>query len=301
MTKRKARRPRGTVDAHAMQYAKLLSNPCTGPLVHGPGSSEGGQVARFETDFVLGAGATETGFVLHWTPGALNTSVSANGVGVLQGVVVTDGTNITLANSVGSFPGSSFLQTNASSYRCLAACAQLYFVGSELNRQGVVSGAMSSYGLCTNAAASVSSASLRAISPVVQRTPNSCFEIKWAPSYSDGLFRNPSGANTPEDGHSSLTLTAAGLPVATGMRVRLVVVVEWRPRVTNLVLSSNTDTGAASSASIQQVRKYLDSRDANWWNNLGASVRHALDAGIALGGGVMYGAFKGPSMPRLEL
>lgn len=289
------------LDSGAVAYAKLLSNPCTGPLVHGPGSSEGGQVARFEVDLILGAGATETGFIVHWTPGALNNGAGANGVGVLQSGVVADGTNVTLNNSLGTFPGAAFLQANASSYRALAGCVQAYFVGSEVNRQGIVSGALSTYGFLNNTALSTSSGAIRSVSPVVERTPSTMFEVKWAPSYSDGLFRNPSGVSPPEDGHSSLTLTAAGLPVATGMRLRLVVVVEWRPKTNNLVLSSNTSTDTSSSATIQTVRRYLDNRDANWWNNLGATVRNTLEAGIALGGGIMYGAFKGPSMPRLEL
>lgn len=288
------------LDSSALNYAKLLKNPCTGPLVHGPGSSEGGQVARFESDFILGAGATETGFVVHWSPGALNNGTGTNGVGFIQAGVVADGTNVTLNNSLGSFPGSSFLQANASSYRALAACLQLYYVGSEVSRQGIVSGAMSSYSLLNISANSTSAGSIRAISPVVERTPGSMFEIKWAPSYSDGLFRNPIGVSAPEDGHSALTVTATGLPVGVGMRVRAVIVVEWRPKSPNLVLSSNT-SGASSAATIQQVRHYLDATNANWWNNLGATIREVLSAGAALGGGMMYGSTRGPSMPRIEL
>jgi len=287
----KRRRLVPRMPAFDARYAELLANPCTGPLVHAPGSTEGGQVMRFEYDAIIGNGALETAGIIHWTPGAINASTSVNGFGLLDGVGPSDGTAMTIGNR-GYAPGYAFLQTNASSYRCIAACVQLYFPGSEVNRAGVVSGAQSSYGLLSTT--SYTPASIRSVSPVVERTPSDYMEVKWAPSYSDGLFRNPTSATAPEDGHSSLTVTWGGLPVATGMRVRLVAVYEWRAKTGGLVLSSNTS--GTSAGAIQDIRRALDDRDANWWNKTGQAAVHFIS-----GATVAYAARRRPGVPRIEL
>lgn len=253
------------------QYATLLANPCTGPLVHAPGSTEGGQVVRFESDYIIGNGVGITAGYFMVTPGAINASASANGFGVLSNASADDSaSSFPSSGGIGTYvPGYNFLQTNASSYRCIAACVQVYWPGSELNRAGVVSAAQGTYGLL-NTGQAVSPSTLRSISPVVERMPSDYMEAKWAPNYSDGLFRNPSSASPPEDGHASLLITWAGLPVTTGVRIRVVCVYEWRPKVFGLVLSSNTSMSSAGE--VQAVRKMLDKRDANWWNKTGQAA-----------------------------
>jgi hypothetical protein len=274
-TRRRQMRPSSAV----MEYAKLLANPCTGPLVHAPGSSEGGQVVRFETDFILGNGATDTAGAFLFTPGAINSQTNNGyGFGGLNGIAVNDTTALTLTatDAFGgtSVPGYTFIRSNASSYRCIAACLQVYWPGSELNRAGIVAAAHGTYGLL-NSAGSYTAAQLRAICPVVERMPTDHMEIKWAPNFSDGLFRNPTSPNAPEDGHSAILLTWAGIPVSTGVRIRCVCVYEWRPRTSGLVLSSNTAL-SDSAYTVQDVRAQLDKRDANWWNLSGQAAYHFL-------------------------
>lgn len=301
--KKKKMRARGApkVATHASNaYARLLANPCTGPLVHAPGSSEGGQVVRFESDFIIGSGATDTAGFFLITPGALNAAPTpVCGFGTLVSNAATDTTSVSPATGgVGTyFPGQSFLTTNASSYRCVASCVQVYWPGTELNRSGIVSAAQASYGLLSTAVATTV-ASLRTLCPVVERMPTDHMEVKWAPNYSDGLFRNPSSTSVPEDGHSSILVTWAGLPVATGVRLRVVSVYEWRPRVTGLVLSSNTETVAAGAHTIQEVRHSLDRADANWWNRTGQAAYQFLSGAV-----VAYHASRGRSFPqpRIEL
>lgn len=279
-----------------MAYMQLLANPCTGPLVHAPGSTEGGQVTRFETDFLVGNLTTDTcGFIMI-TPGAINNLTNGpNGFGSLAAVGTTDTASITPSNgSPATFvPGWTYLQTNASSYRCIAACLQLYWPGSELNRSGIVSAAQGTFGLM-NTTNTVTVAQLRSLSPVVERMPSDYMEAKWAPNYADGLFRSPTSVTNPEDGHASVLLTWAGIPVSTGVRVRVVCVYEWRPKLQGLVLSSNTSTSEAGE--VQAVRKALDQRDANWWNKTGQAAFNFLS-----GMTVAYAARRGPSFPRLEL
>lgn len=282
-----------------VEYAKLLVNPCTGPLVHAPGSTQGGMLTRFESDFIIGNGATETcGFML-FTPGAINATspVAPNGSGTLVGVAALDTTAVTpSAGGVGTYmPGQTYLNTNASSYRCIAMCVQLYWPGTELNRAGIVSGAQATYALLRNDGG-YTTASLRQACPVVERMPTECFEIKWAPNYTDGLFRSPKSTNPPEDGHSSLLLTWAGIPVSTGVRVRAVAVYEWLPIAAGLTLNSNTSMGAAGD--VQKVRQALDRQSANWWYKSGQAALHFVDGALTAFANVRGPNFQGQAAMR---
>jgi hypothetical protein len=297
-TKRKQGRRRPTRMADAMQhYAALLANPCRGPLVHAPGSSEGGQIARFESDVIVGNGATDTAGAIFWTPGAYNTTTDS---GLADFVAATDGTATNFGNRSYA-PGYTFLSTNASRYRCLAACMQIYWPGSELNRAGIVSGAQANYGFISTATPTTTVANIRAISPVVERMPTDYFEIKWAPNFADSMFRSPGNSTTarPEDGHSSLLATFAGIPVGTGVRVRLVIVVEWLPRLNGQVLASNT--ALYTEGSTFQVRKALDIANPDWWHRAGVAAAQFLS-----GATVAYRAVRGQARPtygnqRIEL
>lgn len=271
----------------ALEYAKLLSNPCTGPLVHAPGSSEGGQVVRFESDFLLGNGATETAGALLWTPGGQNEG--ASNTGFVNGFAANDTALITYTNN-NAAPGKVFLQNNASSYRCIAACLQVYWPGSELNRQGIIGAAQATYGLLSTASNSNASG-LRSLCPVVERMPTDHLEIRWAPNFADGLFTNPASTTSVEDGHAGILLTWAGIPVSTGVRIRMVAVFEWRPKVQGLVLSSNT--AHSSAEGVQEVRHMLDARDANWWNRSGQAAYNFLSGAV-----VAYAARKASAYPR---
>lgn len=279
------------------EYAKLLLNPCTGPLVHAPGSTSGGMVMRFESDFTLGNGATTTAGFFSWSPGALNSNSPTNpyGSGTLVGGATDDTTNISpSAAGVSSyFPGYTYLTTNASSYRAIAACVQVYWPGTELNRSGIVSAAQGTFGLFSTAV-TLNVAQIRAVSPVVERMPSDHLEVRWAPNYADGLFRNPSSVtSSPEDGHAALVVTWAGTPVSVGVRIRCVLVVEWLPKPQGITLSSNTSTGSAGD--IQVVRRELDKRDAAWWYRSGQAASNFL-SGLT----VAYAARRGPATPLLR-
>jgi hypothetical protein len=278
------------------KYMELLRNPCTGPLVRAPGSSEGGSIIRFETDFITGNGATSTAGFLNWAPGAYNNfTPNAYGPGGVVASAVNDTTAVSVANLVpAEMPGYTFLQNNASSYRCIAACMQIYWPGSELNRSGIVSAAQGTYGLLS-IGTNVATQQVRSLSPHVERMPTDMIEAIWAPSYSDGLFRANNPVTTtgtiPEDGHSSLLCSWAGIPVSTGVRIRLVGVFEWRPKILGLVLSSNTaDSGGGS---VQFVRTVLDHIDPNWWYH----ARQAAARFVA-NGFVQYASTRGRGMPR---
>jgi hypothetical protein len=229
-------------------------------------------VMRFETDFNIGnLPATTTAGAMLFSPGAISSSSDAGapGFGVLS-LVANDDVTATgwSAGGPGNYlPGYTYLRDVASSYRCLGFCVQIYWPGTELNRQGLVSVAQSTYGFGKGVPGNYTVAQLRAMSPIVERMPNEYLEAKWAPNFSDGLFRDPTSTGRPEDGHASILITWAGVQAGAPIRVRAVGVYEWLPRTTGITLNSNTST--APDGNIQTVRRELDRTNANWWVGMG--------------------------------
>lgn len=64
------------LDKAASDYARLLVDPETAPLVHPIfAGGEGGYLFRAESTFsALGTGAANTGGVFHWTPNAIGSN-----------------------------------------------------------------------------------------------------------------------------------------------------------------------------------------------------------------------------------
>jgi len=126
-----ARRPgpvRGALDAQAMAYAKLLSDPINAPLVHPVyAGGDGGYLMRFNTTLTMGKTPTGTASYLQWTPGA----VGPNGVDLIVGTDTTSaGTPVATAIGGSAFsPGYLFLSSNASAFRTVAASMQVTYAG----------------------------------------------------------------------------------------------------------------------------------------------------------------------------
>lgn len=272
---RMVRTVRSSLDAQAQAWAQLLNDPCGGPIVHPcyPGS-DGGILMRFENSYDIGVGATETAGVFVFTPGAIGT----NGVlstGILAGSAANSSTNLTLAGPSNVVqPGYSFLASNSSNVRPVAACIQMTFLGAESARSGVIS-----YGNINGGTflASDTPNALNASNVFEHfcRTPVDTLEIKWRPSSYDPTFRDVStniGAN--ELGKlGAVGFSYNGLQTAAGMRVRMVVVYEYTPGnqvgIVNVARSRST-----SNNSLDHVINYLDST-GDWMVRLGSGLGRA--------------------------
>jgi hypothetical protein len=261
----KARMLKG-LDEAAAAWARLLDDPCAALLAPPcyPTGSGGGTLVRVEADYVYGGGANTAAAVL-FTPALMGTNPgSVQDVSMSGFVAVTDATS-TAWNSTDLFafqPGSS---TGAqwSGVRPVAACVQMYWPGSELNRQGIVSLGNVSAGLLESTPTTVSF--LRTLSQNVQRTPEGMVEIKWRPGEADNQFLNPNAppaTNATLAGHNSILVTWAGIPVSTGMRFRAVVVYEVQFNTgTGFVVQPQVRSG--SRYSVNDILGYLDST-GNW-------------------------------------
>lgn len=270
------------LDQAAIRYRNLLLNPCTAPLAQGiAGDGQGGLVVRLETDFLVNTSATDVGAFIAFTPGTNTYEISS-------APITSDTGTITLAAS-GAFSFASAGSVVAS-YRCVAACIQIMWPGTELNRSGVVA-----LGQCNRGdlASTVTTANLRTLAANVERTPEGIVELKWTPTEQDLLYmesQSGDGSSTPLFyKHGTLFMSAAGIPVSTGLRVRLVGVYEWRPN-TGYGLTTPPAT-YTSSNSVAQVLHSMEGL-GNWAYHSAQSAGKAASSlyrGVRAVGQLTYG------------
>lgn len=223
-------------DRMAKAYYDLLLDPCNAPLAYPVyGGSDGSYLAKFESYFTVGAGSTgsaSNGF-LWWSPGTTNsvarsylvTGASTTSGGLIQWSLASD--------LAGSEPGSAFLRTapQVSSYRAVAACAEVSTLETELSRSGHMT-----CGVVPNAAVygiNTSADSLSTLNQQGGRVPDNKLEVVWRPNEAASFFIDPtdSVASQQIERHNGILITWAGLPATSlGFRVKLTLVAEWKPR-----------------------------------------------------------------------
>jgi hypothetical protein len=247
------RMQRQLLDKRAADYAALLADPCNGPLITGPfGDGGAGLVSRFEIDFLVNTNATDTCAYYAYVP-------SCNIAYISAAAITSDGATISqVANGTNCAPGYTFLNANASSYRCLSACVQLYWPGTELTRSGVIS--LGQYSAFATQATPTTVSSTRSGAQYVERTPEVMSEITWRPNNFDLEWQAPGQLSSLPllEKSTAMIATAAGIPVSTGMRVRVVAVYEWLPLNVS-GFSQTTNRGNNSANTYTDVLRYLDS------------------------------------------
>lgn len=292
------------LDTAAATYARLVRDPCNAPLTRTiwPGSG-GALVSRFETDFISFAGATETAAAVAFVPGVNQLFYNST-------AATADTTATTLTTGALVPPGSTFLSASAGTIRCVAACLQISYPGTELNRSGIVSLGVVPFGtLLPNVATSVgggntntSVSQLRTLCQHTERMPQNHAEVTWFPGSGDTLpFATQfgsSGANIAEDAQNknALVATMSGFPVGVGVRIRLVYVCEWTPRLNQGQVA--TAEVPASRSSLNDVLIALHKTGGtNWFIN---SWQKASPYLKAAGSVISYGAkMLGPAMAAL--
>ncbi len=263
-----------SLDAHATAFAKLLANPCASPLAHPVyAGSDAGILVRTESAFSAFSGAGVTGGAIHWVPGAVS-SDSGNLLGEANGSAYA---------KITSVPGLTFLKAQASAVRCVAACMQITFLGSELNRSGVVAIGRSS-GDLVKVGTTVDAAGLEPSLEHYTRTPDKTIELTWVPAMDDQSFLDPNVNFTADmaAGRSALTFGAYGLPAANGLRVRLVAVYEYKPlQATGITYTSSAR--ARSKNSLDHVLNEIQEA-TNKVREVGATAYKVYQVGKRIAG-----------------
>lgn len=296
----KARVPRlmATLDRAAVEWAALLNDPCNARLTYAcyPVGDSNSILMRVESDTILFSGSTETAGQMVFVPGL--------GIALTNLTPATSDTSgSTLTRNASISPGEGFIAANAASLRCVAACTQVTYPGTELNRSGVVGIGLTGAGnflsnLTTGEGggnANASAQTLRILTQHVERMPSTMVECKWFPGDGDAESFNyalrPAAWGQALNGRNAIAVSASGFPVSTGIRIRNVAVYE-------LALLSSVASGQVqalappvSSSTTGSVLRFLYSKDPQWYlesaAKLAAGARTAISyvrAGVKAAG-----------------
>lgn len=264
------------LDTAAAQYAKLLAEPCTAPLVHPifPGGNAG-FLMRSEGFLTVGNGVDQTSGYFNWVPGYVNKS----GTEALYAASNVPDAQLPVETMLNGAPGKTFLANSTSAYRCIAASIKITFPGSEHQRSGRIH-----YG--NTAAGLIEAGTTQSPNGVAQtlqnygRTPADVVELVWRPGQGDCNMTDPNSlpAGPMRDTKSAMTIAWAGLPPGVGLTLHMTAVYEWLP-VVGLGLGSNGTGKAVSGNTLDDVLDYLTVR----------GFAYVRQAGTALGAGVATG------------
>lgn len=240
----------GSLDAAAVAYARLLANPCaarmTHPLYLG---GQGGYLFRAESDQIIANGATELGCLGFWSPGNM---ITGNNTALITNEAVA--TN-TLGTALVA-PGRTFLTANAAAARCVSACIQISFPGTEFNRSGFVALGQSTYSRLSNG--TYNTAVMRTLAEKVRRMPDGDVEVRLVPNLTSETYVNPNGGDL-SDGMPGLFFSVFGVPPSTGIRIRMVAVYEWLPKESVGMTLPNAATVADSKHTMNDVLRSMRS------------------------------------------
>lgn len=295
------RQIRASLDAQAMAWARILNDPCSAPLAHPCyAGSDGGILVRCESIIDIGTGGTDTSGAFFWSPGGLGL-VSTFATGLAQGVAVNSTTNMTSVSMTAALqPGYAYLSQNAASFRAVAACMQITYLGSESNRSGVVSYGGAN-GTTFNTTDVISAGSLSTVLEKFERTPVGTIEVKWRPSAFDQTFKDTTATLTVAElaKYSSVGMVYSGLQAAAGIRLRMVCVYEYQPSNALGVVSASSSRNTSSN-SLDHVINYLDA-SGDWMYKAAGSAGRFLRGAAAVEPYVRAVAYGGTRVAGLLL
>ncbi len=265
------------LDKAALDYARLLSDPCNGPLVHPIyAGADAGFLFRAESINTVGTAPTDTCVVFHWTPGYLN----SNDTDCLVATASAPG-NLAGMTPQPYSPGKTFVNTNARGLRCIAACVKVSYPGTESARSGRLHFGGTHSGVLDSGA----TASVDIVAPMLNnhtRTPATDIELIWKPSDGDQLFTDPTASASAviKDTRASLTVAAAGLPAGVGLVFHMTAVYEWTP-ATSLGVGQNPTGKARSRNTLDNVADFLIASGERFVRQAGSGMGSGLVQGIA--------------------
>lgn len=269
--KRAAPRMRTRGDLTAEQkLLNLIVDPCGAELTTGFASTTTGLVQRF-VKTVVPVATSENAFAFIFFP----TNQSTNGITLKLGT----GTGpSTFSNAVG--PGEAFLNANADSSATLAACMELLYTGTVVNRKGYV-------GVCqvpehvaedivTN---TIDLPSLQTYCQTVAPVGAGKIEVKWQPglpSFTGNMSTSETAGSGPNKSNAIMVVALNVSP--NDFVARFTSVVEYTPKFSLGVpaprVSKHIPIGVG-----ERILSALDRAQA-WWHNLGSAAGAAYRMGI---------------------
>lgn len=201
----------------------MLVDPCAGDLKPSAYSGRAGYLARFSTTASFTVPASNAALIAYH-PGAGNVSYTAAASGTTSITPTWGPTSSGLSAPLG------FMYSTARGARAVAACITFTYIGSELNRSGMVGTLVAP---CDEAlfggAATTVSAKLNSCQAVA-RTPAESFDVRFVPCPLDEQYVNLQGAPSEYFGdRCALVIPVVAGTNALDFRVRLTVIYEYLP------------------------------------------------------------------------
>lgn len=190
-------RKTGGLDAPGAAWARLIADPCNAPLVSPCYPSNGtGQFVRLRRIIPLPAAPENNSIQLAFAPGQN---------ALWKGETRPEAPDGTTSAAEGAFSG---LADNYDSFRCVAACLKVTYVGTESGRAGTIGLSNSPNPLFNPSETTVSNGFMSQMTQI-NRVGEVKHEVKWIPSIKDQEFQTTNGS-VPNLG-STLTCIVADL------------------------------------------------------------------------------------------
>jgi len=247
-----------------VQYARLLANPESAPLVHPTYPGSNGMLVRTSQDFTLAVAGTagETG--VFWTPALAMTFGTAR-PGYLEHNGTAYASPGSLVSQMQFVPGLSLLAGAsatggvASMFRVIAAAIEMTYIGSNDTLSGLMYMGNFNGGQVQTGAATIAGG-IGAHCTTNIRTSNMTQRIRWMPGEDDENYKivtnNGVSQNPPNEyayDNNSLFCGVSGLAAGSNIRFRLIACYEYIPVIGSGVLTPGALEIPPTSISTQQA------------------------------------------------
>lgn len=213
--------PMSLAEVYSSKYLRLLSDPCGAELVNSTfEGTNGTYLLRTRQFFNLGAFQD---LLFQFCP-----SAGGHATQFSCGSVLTGGALGLPATS----PLPSFLTGSiVGSFRCIAACVRPHYIGTELDRKGIVGLSIVTGQQINNTLLSNPLGSYIAGSQRLARFGSENHEVRWCPNESDADFQsvtNPGTITTGTSTGNAILVAVQGCPAST-LSVEINGCWEWTP------------------------------------------------------------------------
>lgn len=274
--RRRAKQAPATAEGNdrVVGHTNMVIDPCNSKITPTAYRGQDGFVQRFaRTNFFTTT--TETCFMYVFYP-------AYNSMYLTSIALPSSGIAPITYNIAG--PGQTFLLANSDAQRPIAACAEVDYTGTELNRQGMLYMGSVKASIFSN---NVTVDQITALIGHPRRVPDSTTSVKWIPSPVDEEYW-PTGAAVPEapGDRNVIVVIGTGFTSPVSFQFTTTLITEWQPNQ-GLGIAANTPNTADAPAGMERVRTNL-SRAGNWW----ISAAHTVESGYQTAKAV-YNATRG--------
>lgn len=196
-------------------HFRMIRDPCNATLAESAYPGRAGLTSRF-TGVNTYTTAADTAFLGLYNPAAFSLAYST---------LANSSTNVAPVYGT-PLVGQSFLLANADSWRIIGFCLDIDYVGTELDRSGVIYGGVLP-GDAISAGVNTNVDTVKVLLSHETRTPDASVQLVWFPGTDDAKYHDLA---TFGDTYNMICLAMENMPGGVQVRVRHTTIVEWLPK-----------------------------------------------------------------------